>query len=876
LASSNKNGVIRVLHVDDDSSAVEISKQIMMEMDCSFEFDSASCVDEALNKLSTGQYDVVISDYEMPQKNGLEFLTELRGQNNHIPFILFTGKGREEVAIRALNLGADGYYNKQGNPETVYGELAHGIRINVKRKKAEELLRKNEEQLEAIISHAPIGIAWSDSNKFFLGANKPFSEMLGFSEEELRKLTFKDITHPDDINESISKMEELTSGRISFFSQEKRYIRKDGTVINGKVTVSEIRNKEGKPALFIVELEDISKSKKAEKSREESEEKFKKLAEESPNMIFINRRGRVVYANKKCEEITGYSREEFYSPNFNFLSLNPPEYVESIKLAYTKHLRGETVLPYEYVLIARNGERINALINTSLIEYDGDKAVLGIVTDITEHKRMEEALKESEGKLRSIVENSSDRIVMFDRDYRFLFQNKAAADLFGMSPKEMIGVSIFEVFPETIAAQFSENIKKAFDTGNTVLADEKMVVKDLEFYNSTSLNPVKDESGKVIAVTGIVRDITERKKAEEALSFSEQRWATTLSSVGDGVIATDVLGKITFMNRAAEELTGWSLQEASKKPSTDFFKIFNEQSRLEAENPVAKVLKSGQIAEVANYTSLLQKDGSEIPIDDSAAPIKDKNGNITGVVLVFRDRTERKKAEEKLKATKAQIEMMNEKLRVVGGLTRHDVRNKLSAVNGYTYLLKKKHADQADIVDGLGKIELAVKDSVKIFEFAKMYEQLGVEELTFVDVGKALDEAVALFSGLTIKVVNDCHGSSVMADSFLRQMFYNLIDNTLKHGVKATAIKVYYEKEESGGLLLIYEDNGVGISEENKSKLFNEGFSTGGSTGFGLFFIKKMMSVYGWVITEEGELGKGAKFIITIPHSQIVNDNHNT
>ena len=105
-----------------------------------------------------------------------------------------------------------------------------------------------------------------------------------------------------------------------------------------------------------------------------------------------------------------------------------------------------------------------------------------------------------------------------------------------------------------------------------------------------------------------------------------------------------------------------------------------------------------------------------------------------------------------------------------------------------------------------------------------MYEQLGVEELTYVDVGKAVDEAVALFSGLTIKVVNDCHGLSVLADSFLRQMFYNFIDNTRKYGEKATTIRVYCEKEESGGLRLIYEDDGVGISAENKSKLFKEGF----------------------------------------------------
>lgn len=137
---------IHVLHVDDDSEFLEISKEILRTMG-TFEIDSALCVEDAFKKLAKGkQYDVVVSDYEMPRKNGLDFLLELRQQKNAIPFVLFTGKGREEVAIKALNLGADGYYNKQGSPETVYGELSHGIQLAVARKQAEENARRNEQK----------------------------------------------------------------------------------------------------------------------------------------------------------------------------------------------------------------------------------------------------------------------------------------------------------------------------------------------------------------------------------------------------------------------------------------------------------------------------------------------------------------------------------------------------------------------------------------------------------------------------------------------------------------------------------------------------------------------------------------------------------
>ena len=120
-----------------------------------FEVDSICCVDEALKKLATCQYDIIISDYEMPQKNGLQFLKELRQQKNETPFILFTGKSREEVAIKALNLGVDGYFNKQGDTETVYGELAHGIRSSLDRYQTRKDLLERDTRILKLASQTP-------------------------------------------------------------------------------------------------------------------------------------------------------------------------------------------------------------------------------------------------------------------------------------------------------------------------------------------------------------------------------------------------------------------------------------------------------------------------------------------------------------------------------------------------------------------------------------------------------------------------------------------------------------------------------------------------------------------------------------------------
>ena len=163
-------------------------------------------------------------------------------------------------------------------------------------------------------------------------------------------------------------------------------------------------------------------------------------------------------------------------------------------------------------------------------------------------------------------------------------------------------------------------------------------------------NEITELSQAFNQMTSNLKTVTASKmdleKAQTALRESEQRWATTLASIGDAVIATDTLGRVTFMNCVAQELTGWSISEALLLPIKEVFNIVNEQTRLDVENPINQVLEKGIIVGLANHTVLIRKDKIEVPIDDSGAPIKDKKGKTTGVVLIFRDITERKKAEE--------------------------------------------------------------------------------------------------------------------------------------------------------------------------------------------------------------------------------------
>ncbi|MCW4030398.1 MAG: PAS domain-containing sensor histidine kinase [Candidatus Bathyarchaeota archaeon] len=324
------------------------------------------------------------------------------------------------------------------------------------------------------------------------------------------------------------------------------------------------------------------------------------------------------------------------------------------------------------------------------------------------------------------------------------------------------------------------------------------------------------------------------------------------------VQSVDKDGKFVFVNKEWKQVLGYTDAEIS---SLSIEKIIRKDHLEFCLNVFRKVTDGACVRDCE--TVFVAKDGREINVSGNACA-NFKDGEFVSTVAFFVDVTARKKSEQRLKESTRRIELMNEKLRVVGELSRHDVRNKLSGITNIAYLLKKKHADLPDVVAGIQIIEQAICDSVDIFDFAKTYEQLGVEKLTYIDVETKIKDAQRLFSVSIPTIISDCRGLRLLGDSFLMQLFYNLVDNTRKYGEKATTIRVTY-KVNQGNLELIYEDNGVGVPIENKVHIFQKGFSTGGSTGFGLFLISKMIDVYGWKIQETGLPNQGAKFVITIP-----------
>ncbi|MGF3522488.1 MAG: PAS domain S-box protein [Candidatus Bathyarchaeia archaeon] len=454
-----------------------------------------------------------------------------------------------------------------------------------------------------------------------------------------------------------------------------------------------------------------------------------------------------------------------------------------------------------------------------------------------------------------LFDEGLDAVFVADAETGLIFDcNEAAAELVGRPKAELIGMHQRLLHPEMRTEDFSSTFRQHLSDKKGQILETQVVTKNGEV-KEVAIKANLVEFGGRKFIYGVFRDITENKKAFEIC----QLHASLLDSIGQAVAATDAEGKIIYWNRAAEQLYGLSTSEVI---GCHIMNVFGLKLKAEATEVFLDSLKANK--SLTREAVINREDGSAVQLLINISPVIDQKGEFRGVIGVSTDISEKKWMLEVLEDAVKHVAELNEKLHTVERLTSHDIRNKLTVIDGRTFLLKKRIGDaNAAATEHLEAIAVASKQILQILDFQRVYVQVGSEDLTYVEVGKLMDEAASLFSDLgSIQIINGCHGLTVLADSLLRQVLYNLIDNTLKYGEKTTKIKLYF-KEDEETLKLIYEDDGAGIPEDVKNKLFGEGFGRG--TGYGLYLIKKICETYGWQIQETGKHGQGAQFTMTIP-----------
>ncbi|HDO25078.1 MAG TPA: PAS domain S-box protein [Nitrospirae bacterium] len=313
-----------------------------------------------------------------------------------------------------------------------------------------------------------------------------------------------------------------------------------------QITASPVINENGETIQVLEIIRDVTSEKKSEEALRQSEEKFKSLSEESPNMIYINKKGRIVYVNRICEEIMGYTKEEFYSDQFDFMCLIAPESKDIVKENFSRHMRGEEITSYGYNLVTKGGSVLNAIHNAKLINFEGEKAILGIVTDVTDRKLAEGKLRiaittAEEEKLKSeaIIASVGDALGIVDTNFKIVYQNLVSKKMFG----DFFGQYCYEAYQGKDQVCEGCPVFKAMKENKIQRVERTRYTDAGTMFLEITASPMIDSEGKIIGGVEVVRDITDRKKTEEDVLHYGER-LRLLREIDHAIITAQTTDKI--------------------------------------------------------------------------------------------------------------------------------------------------------------------------------------------------------------------------------------------------------------------------------------------------------------------------------------------
>jgi PAS domain S-box-containing protein len=882
-----------ILYVDDEPLLLKVTREYLESL--GFIVDIADSGAEALEILSKKLYDVVIADYQMPGMDGIELLKKIRETYPDLPYILFTGRGREEVVIEAIESGADFYVQKGGKPAPQFSELAHKMKIAVQRRRDARAIRESELRFRSLIQNSTDIIRILSPEGIILFDSPSSSAILGYPEGSLLGKRAFDYIHPEDRELVFRDFTEVNNRCNPGTPTEYRIRRVDGTYvyvesvalnrvgvpgIDGIITTTHPIDDRKKAELEIRRLvENISAAYEELASTEEelranytelqqhqiqlaeSEDRFKRFAANAQDLLYRMSLpdGKYQYASPALEALTGYTPDEFYAEPGIIHQLIHPTSKEYFRYHWENLLVNIVPESYEFQIIDRTG-KMRWLNQRNVLVTDGNGngvALEGIVTDITRQKEIEHELRKSEDRFLATTHNAGSWVWEVDPDGVYTYCSPVVEKILGYKPEELVGrLHFYDLFDPPAKEELRTTAMSAFNLREPFrdFINLNLHKNGSRVLLKTSGTPIFSGDGVFTGYCGVDEDITTIKEAEKQLMESERRYRLLADNLHDLIWTADPDLNLTYISPSVQVLLGYTPETAMELSfrgllSPDSWKrlVLQQETWIETVGIGERIN--------ANYRlelEFIQADGIPVWTEMLVTLILDDTGIVSRIIGIARDISQRRRAETTLKTAHRQLNLLTR-------ITRHDILNSVSVIYAYLELAEMKETDPV-IKEYLTMMKISIDHIQDTIIFTRLYDELGMKDPEWIHLGSVIPPHSSVPAGITFTF--DQIPVSIYADSMLERVFFNLLDNSFRHGTNLSEIR-FRVKEWGSNMLLIWEDNGIGIPEKEKQAIFERGY--GKNNGFGLFLVQEILSLTGITIIENGIPGEGARFVITVP-----------
>lgn len=880
-----QNNLLKILFVEDVPSDVDLAVLELRKENIKFSYTTVSNKNDLLKALKEFNPDLIISDYMMPSFNGLQALKETKLYDPDLPFILYTGSVNEETAVECIKAGAQDYVIKEHMTRLPFAvkEALEQVLINKEKKASELLLKENEEKLQSIFSAAPVGIGLV-VDRILIEVNDTFCQITGYNRSELIGKS-SEIFYPsnDEYESAIKEFFQNFRNGAGFL--ESRIKTKDGRILD-VIFNGTLLDREDRLKGFTFTVLDITERKKAENKLARSIKSMSTLIGNLQGIVYRCRNDKnwtMEFMSEGTTELTGYNSEELLLNNkISYSDLIYNEDREAVRAEVQAAINEKRHFQSTYRILTKSNElRWVWEKGEGIFSPDGKLEFLeGFITDITERKKIEEALAESELKYRQLVMQSPDGIFIIDLKGNFISINKAICDNLKYTEEELLSMNILNVVPQ----KYHELQKKRMESiykGESYVSDAEYDVtgKDNVVHTVEVLSAPYYKGKEIIGFQSIARDITQRKLTENLIKESEEKYRSIFENVQDVYFETSISGTILEVSPSITTLSKgeYQMKDLIGGKIFDYYADLNERHIL-----LSDLQNKGTITDFE--VNLKNSDGSIIPCSISAKLVLNNYGLPDKIIGSMHDITDRKNATEALRIAKEKAEASDKlKTEFLNNIS-HEVRTPLNGILGFAEIISLQDLSEAEKKDSLAML---FESSNRLLNTITNYMDISLISSGNLSVNKKDFNPTSVLSKiysdfeplclsrnleLMLEIPEKTEGFYINSDpEICKKIITHFLDNAVKFTESGT-IKFGFTTN-NRHLEFFVKDTGIGISKDSFVSIFdkfvkeknNNLYKTSEGSGLGLSIARGMSDAIGGKINLESIPGAGSSFYLLLP-----------